>query len=124
MDFAFSSEQDEFRTSLRRFLSDKSPLSQVRASSATELGYDAALWRQMSDQLGLPGLHLPEEYGGSGTGLLEPAVVLEETGRALTSSPYTAGCSPRWPSCASAASRCSRTCCRGSPSARRSPPWQ
>ena len=91
MDFAFSSDQDDFRLALRRFLTDKSPLSQVRASSATELGYDVALWRQMSDQLGLPGLHLPEEYGGSATGLLEPAVVLEETGRALTSSPYTAG---------------------------------
>ena len=91
MDFAFSSDQDEFRASLRRFLADKAPLAQVRASSATELGYDVALWRQMSDQLGLPGLHLPEEHGGSGTGLLEPAVVLEETGRALTSSPYTAG---------------------------------
>ena len=91
MDFAFSREQEDFRTSLRRFLTDKAPLAHVRASSATELGYDQALWRQMSDQLGLPGLHLPEEYGGSGTGLLEPAVVLEETGRALTNSPYAAG---------------------------------
>lgn len=91
MNFAFSSEQEDFRASLRRFLADKAPLSRVRASTETELGYDPDLWRQMSDQLGLPGLHLPEEYGGSGTGLLEPAVVLEETGRALTSSPYSAG---------------------------------
>ena len=91
MDFAFSPDQDEFRTSLRRFLADKAPLSAVRAASETEQGYDADLWKQMSTQLGLPGLHLPEQAGGSGTGLLEPAIVMEETGRALTSSPYAAG---------------------------------
>ncbi len=91
MDFAFSKDQEEFRSSLRRFLSEKAPLSSVRAASETDLGYDPLLWKQMSEQLGLPGLHIAEEHGGSGTGLLEPAVVLEETGRALSSSPYLAG---------------------------------
>lgn len=90
MDFAYDSDQEEFRASLRRFLCERAPLPTVREAVATERGYDEALWRQMSDQLGLPGLHLPEEHGGSGTGLLEPAVVLEETGRVLTPSPYTA----------------------------------
>ena len=85
-----SADQEELRTTVRRFLADQSPLAKVREDVATDLGYDPALWRQMAEQLGLPGLHLPEEHGGSGTGLLEPAVVLEETGRALTSSPYTA----------------------------------
>jgi alkylation response protein AidB-like acyl-CoA dehydrogenase len=88
--FAFDADQDDFRASLRRFLADKAPLAAVRRASETELGYDRALWQQMSTQLGLPGLHLPEEHGGSGTGLLEPALVMEETGRALTSSPYAA----------------------------------
>ena len=91
MDFAYSADQDEFRTSLRRFLADKAPLSKVRAAAETDRGYDEDLWKQMSTQLGLPGLHLPEEHGGSATGLLEPAIVMEETGRALTSSPYAAG---------------------------------
>ena len=90
MDFSYSPEQEELRASVRRFLSDKSPLAKVRADVETELGYDAALWQQMSTQLGLPGLHLPEEHDGSGTGLLEPAVVLEEVGRSLTSTPYAA----------------------------------
>jgi len=89
--FAYDTDQDDFRASLRRFLSDKAPLSAVRAASETDLGYDPDLWKQMSSQLGLPGLHLPEEHGGSGTGLLEPAIVMEETGRALTCSPYAAG---------------------------------
>ena len=91
MFFAYDADQEDFRASLRRFLADKAPLDAVRRASSTDRGYDVDLWRQMSDQLGLPGLHLPEEHGGSGTGLLEPAIVLEETGRALTSSPYTAG---------------------------------
>ena len=90
MFFAFDADQDDFRASLRRFLADKAPLAQVRRASETDLGYDPALWQQMSGQLGLAGLHLPEEHGGSGTGLLEPAIVMEETGRALTSSPYAA----------------------------------
>lgn len=90
MDFAYDSDQEELRTTVRRFLADKAPLSAVRTYADTELGYDPALWQQMAAQLGLPGLHLPEEHGGSGTGLLEPAVVLEETGRALDSSPYAA----------------------------------
>ena len=90
MYFAYDADQDDFRASLRRFLADKAPLDKVRAAAESELGYDPDLWAQMSTQLGLPGLHLPEEHGGSGTGLLEPAIVMEETGRALTSSPYAA----------------------------------
>ena len=90
MHFAYSDEQDELREVLRRFLADKSPLRAVRDSAQTELGYDPALWRQMGDQLGLAGLHLAEEYGGSGAGLVEAAIVMEETGRALCSSPYAA----------------------------------
>lgn len=90
MDFDYSPEQEEFRTSVRRLLTERSPLREVRAAAQTDLGYDVGLWRQMAG-LGLPGLHLPEEHGGSGTGLLEPALVMEETGRALASSPYTAG---------------------------------
>ncbi len=88
MDFSYNPDQEELRSTVRRFLADKSPLAKVRADVETELGYDPALWRQMAEQLGLPALHLPEEHGGSGTGLLEPAVVLEETGRALAATPY------------------------------------
>jgi alkylation response protein AidB-like acyl-CoA dehydrogenase len=44
----------------------------------------------MSDQLGLPGLVVPEEYGGTGASLVEAALVMEELGRSLTPSPYFA----------------------------------
>lgn len=44
----------------------------------------------LSQDLGLPGLALPEEYGGVGCGLAELAVACEETGRALLPSPLIA----------------------------------
>ena len=37
MDFAFSKDQEDFRSSLRRFLADKAPLSAVRAASESIL---------------------------------------------------------------------------------------
>jgi alkylation response protein AidB-like acyl-CoA dehydrogenase len=45
------------------------------------------LWRALVD-LGWPGLHLPEEYGGSGYGLEELVVVVEELGRAIAPGPF------------------------------------
>src|SRR5262249_57250244 len=38
--------------------------------------------------LGWLGLHLPEEAGGSGFGLLEAVIVAEELGRALAPGPF------------------------------------
>lgn len=88
MDLAFSEEQEELRRAVRRFLEDKSPEAEVRRLMGTEEGYDRAVWTQMADQLGLQGLIVPEEYGGSGYTYVELIVVLEEMGRALLCAPY------------------------------------
>ncbi len=88
MDFGFSKEQDEFREQLRRFLAEKSPSSQVRRLMETPDGYDSTVWRQMAQELGLQGLHIPEAYGGQGFGFLELGIVLEEMGRVLFCGPY------------------------------------
>ena len=42
----------------------------------------------MAQQLGLQGLAIPEEFGGSGYSYVELIVVLEEMGRALLCAPY------------------------------------
>jgi len=55
---------------------------------ATAEGYDPAVWRQMSDELALPGIHIPEQYGGGGFGMVELCIVTEELGRALLCAPY------------------------------------
>jgi alkylation response protein AidB-like acyl-CoA dehydrogenase len=88
VNFAFSEEQEELRRTVRAFLEDKSPSAEVRRLMETEEGYDPALWEQMGSQLGLQGLAIPEEYGGSGYTYVELIVVLEEMGRALLAAPY------------------------------------
>ncbi|MGI8491542.1 MAG: acyl-CoA dehydrogenase family protein [Acidimicrobiales bacterium] len=88
MNFAFSEEQEELRNAVRRFLDDKSPETEVRRLMETEEGFDPAVWKQMAEQLGLQGLIIPEEFGGSGYSYVELIVVLEEMGRALLCAPY------------------------------------
>jgi alkylation response protein AidB-like acyl-CoA dehydrogenase len=88
VNFAFSEEQEELRRTVRAFLDDKSPSAEVRRLMETEEGYDPAVWEQMGSQLGLQGLAIPEEYGGSGYSYVELIVVLEEMGRSLLCAPY------------------------------------
>src|ERR1700728_5404434 len=88
MNFAFSEEQEELRTAVRRFLKEKSPETEVRRLMETEDGYDPAVWSQMADQLGLQSITIPEEYGGSGFTYVELIVILEEMGSALLCAPY------------------------------------
>jgi alkylation response protein AidB-like acyl-CoA dehydrogenase len=86
--FAFTDEQEQFRSAIRRFLTDKSPTTEVRRLMGTAEGYDPAIWRRLSDDLALPGIHIPEQYGGAGFGMVELCIVTEELGRALLCAPY------------------------------------
>lgn len=88
MKFSFSNEQEQFRTMLRRFLSEKSPVSEVRRLMATEQGWERDAWRKLNSDLGLSAVHIPEAYGGQGFGFVELCIVMEEMGRALLCGPY------------------------------------
>ncbi|MXV99225.1 MAG: acyl-CoA dehydrogenase [Acidimicrobiaceae bacterium] len=88
MNFAFTDEQEQLREFVRSFLEEKSPESAVRDQMDTERGFDPDVWAQMSDQMGLPALTIPEAYGGQGFTCVEQVVVLEEMGRALLCAPY------------------------------------
>jgi len=88
VNFAFSEEQEELRKVVRDFLNAKSDEPTVRELMDTETGYDTAVWSQMAEQMGLQGLVIPEEYGGSGYSFVELIVVLEEMGRRLLCAPY------------------------------------
>ena len=90
MNFAFSEEQEELRKVVRDFLNAKSSEATVRELMETDSGYDAAVWSQMGEQMGLQGLIIPEEFGGSGYSYVELIVVLEEMGRRLLCAPYFA----------------------------------
>lgn len=88
MRFGFTSEQDEFRASLRRALEARSPTKEVRRLMATDEGFDREAWRKLDQELGLTGIHIPEAYGGQGFGFSELGIVLEEMGRALVCAPF------------------------------------
>jgi alkylation response protein AidB-like acyl-CoA dehydrogenase len=90
MDLTFSEEQDELRKVVRSFLAKHSDEANVRRLAADPQGHDPVVWRRMAGELGLQGLALPEEYGGSGFGYVDLGIVFEETGRALLGGPYFA----------------------------------
>ncbi|MGV9244396.1 acyl-CoA dehydrogenase family protein [Streptomyces sp. NPDC003710] len=87
MDARFTAEQDEIRRTVRDVLARRCGPQDVRAAVDTDTGYDPALWDVLARRLGLPGLALPEAYGGSGCTTTELALACEETGRCLAPSP-------------------------------------
>jgi acyl-CoA dehydrogenase len=89
VDFEFSTEQEQLRDSLRRFLVDHAPIEYVRALYGDDRGVTDEVWRGLVD-LGVVGLLVPEADGGSGMGMVDMAVVLEELGRAVHPGPFVA----------------------------------
>jgi alkylation response protein AidB-like acyl-CoA dehydrogenase len=86
MNFDFSDDQRELQSELARFLSEESPLSRCRR--ALDAGSsDRALMTQLA-QLGWLGIAIPEEFGGSGLGVLELVMAAEEIGRVLAPVPF------------------------------------
>ncbi|WP_039932909.1 acyl-CoA dehydrogenase family protein, partial [Streptomyces viridochromogenes] len=90
MDARFTTEQDEIRRTLRELLHKRCGPEELRAAVDTPAGHDLALWSALAEQLGLPGLALPEDHGGAGCSVTELALACEETGRALAPSPLLA----------------------------------
>ncbi|MGW2558251.1 acyl-CoA dehydrogenase family protein [Streptomyces sp. NPDC001514] len=88
MDAAFTPEQSAIRRTLRAALSRGAPPGPAPGDPGP--GYDPVLWARLADELGLPGLALPETYGGVGGGTVELALAFEEAGRALVPSPLFA----------------------------------
>jgi len=70
MDFSFSEEQVALRDLARDIL-----------AAAESRDDRTGLWRDLA-KAGVLGVTVPEEFGGSGGGILEACVVLEEVGRA------------------------------------------
>ena len=88
MEFGLSLEQRQFDDSLRDFLKDRLPLDRLRTLAEPGLGFDAETWDGLTG-LGLPGLIVPERFGGAGLGVLDAAVAAEGLGHAAAPVPYT-----------------------------------
>src|SRR5213594_3491288 len=95
MDFSFSSDQQLLKNSARAFLDEHCQPAAVRLLWDDPRGESDTMWKEMA-QLGWLGLSLPEAYGGSGLGMVESAILLEELGRAAYPGPY-------WPTVLAAA---------------------
>ncbi|MEU9456128.1 acyl-CoA dehydrogenase family protein [Streptomyces sp. NPDC048277] len=90
MSLSLDEDQEELRRLVRGFLDDKAMTHRPPPADTRPQEYDPDVWRQLSAQLGLTGLTVPERYGGDGLGPAELGVVLEEMGRALCPSPFFA----------------------------------
>src|SRR2546423_9244740 len=87
MDFTFTPEQEELRTTVRDFLRHRSSPADVLRLIDQE-DYDRETWQLMAGQLGLHGLAVPEEYGGARCGPVELGVGLGGVGRAGVCAPF------------------------------------
>ncbi|MFD7880173.1 acyl-CoA dehydrogenase family protein [Streptomyces sp. NPDC059766] len=90
MDAGFSAEQDDIRRTLRELLRKRCGPAEVRAAADTSAGHDPGLWEALAARLGLPGLALPERYGGAGCPVTDLALACEEAGRFLAPTPLLA----------------------------------
>ncbi|MEE8166708.1 MAG: acyl-CoA dehydrogenase family protein [Myxococcota bacterium] len=79
MDFDLSDEQRLLQETVASFLENECPPSRIREFYDDEIGYDPVIWKGLAE-LGVAGIHLPEEYGGSELEILDVAVVAETVG--------------------------------------------
>ncbi len=84
MEFRLDSGQVELQQTVARFCADRFPLDAVAAREGA--GTDRATWHQMAG-LGMFGLLLPEDRGGSGLGVVEGALLFEQLGSHLAPGP-------------------------------------
>lgn len=90
MDFAFTTEQALLQDSARDFFAAEGGSARMRALAESPPGYDRDVWRRMAAGLGWAGLAVPEGLGGLGLGMVELAIIQEQSGAALYPSPLLA----------------------------------
>ena len=87
MDIGFTEEQELLRDSTRRFLESECTTQFVRQRMAEPAAVTDEFWRKLAEQ-GWLGIVYPEEDGGSGLGLVDLVVLMEEMGRAVMPGPF------------------------------------
>src|SRR3954452_5012091 len=79
MDFTFTDDQEQLRRAVR----------QLGREAGGDDSSEEALWRTVTQQLGLTGIGIDPERGGAGGDFVDAAVVIEEAGRTLLPAPVT-----------------------------------
>jgi alkylation response protein AidB-like acyl-CoA dehydrogenase len=86
MDFTFSEEQDAVRDLATQVFEGHATPERVKEVEHSEERVDRELWRALADA-GLLAIAVPEEHGGSGLGLAEVCLLLEQQGRRVAPAP-------------------------------------
>jgi acyl-CoA dehydrogenase len=89
MDFAFTEEQLAVSEAAAAIFPGMAVVERVAEIEETADRFDSALWSELA-KANLLGLAIPEEFGGSGLGLTEVCLVLEQQGRAVAPVPLWA----------------------------------
>jgi alkylation response protein AidB-like acyl-CoA dehydrogenase len=89
MDFGFSDEQQAVRDLAEQIFQGSVTVERVKAIEAGEERVDRELWKALGDA-NLLAIAAPEQDGGSGLGIVEACLVLEQQGRVVAPVPYWA----------------------------------
>jgi acyl-CoA dehydrogenase len=89
MDFVFTEEQLAVSEAAAAIFAGMAGVERVAEVEDTPDRFDAALWSELA-KANLLGLAVPEAHGGSGLGLTEVCLVLEQQGRAVAPVPLWA----------------------------------
>lgn len=89
MPLVLDEEQKMLQEAARGFLTDKAPLSQLRAlrDAGDAYGYCKETWAEMAN-MGWTGIIVPEAYGGLGFSHVGAGTLMQEMGRTLTPSAF------------------------------------
>jgi alkylation response protein AidB-like acyl-CoA dehydrogenase len=89
MDFSYSEDQQALRELARKILEERATHDRLKEVKKSAERVDLELWRELAKS-NLLGVAIPETFGGTGTGLPELVILLEEIGRAVAPLPVLA----------------------------------
>lgn len=87
MTLGLSDDDRDIRDSVRGWAARHATPEVIREAVEAKSEARPSYWSSFAE-LGMLGLHLPEEFGGADCGLLETAIVAEELGRAMVPGPF------------------------------------
>lgn len=87
MKFHLSPEQEALQDSIQRTAQRACPPERRRALLDADTDFDRPVWDELM-AIGLGGLLIPDEHGGSGLGLEEAALAFETLGQQATPGPF------------------------------------
>ena len=95
MNFDLSEEQEMLQETVRSFLENECSPTTLREIFDGDTGFSEKLWKGMAE-MGLAGLHLPEEHGGAGLEILDLAIVSEVLGYMAAPGPFVGHALAGW----------------------------